>query len=202
MLKEQLDAQRTMYESERANRLSQEREREREHEEMVASQLATIEQLQSLHQASLSDLIRGRHEMQIEQRELRVTIEHLRASLRDAHTALEEERRRHALDLQQRTKCAVESCAAVSEKLRQELRERRASAAVERERHHALLKKYEEELTRLRQERTQEKRRFLRQEERHRLEQEGVNSEVNLMRQALRAMEKRVYFSQASYLSL
>ncbi|RNC37049.1 hypothetical protein TcCL_NonESM13802 [Trypanosoma cruzi] len=89
----------------------------------------------------------------------------------------------------------------VMRRLRQELEECRALSLVEKEQNAALLAAREAEIEKLRGELKRERRRQRRVEERHRLEFEGVNSEVSLMRQAVRAMEKRVYYSQYHSLS-
>ncbi|ORC88538.1 uncharacterized protein TM35_000161760 [Trypanosoma theileri] len=195
MLQEQLDAQRSMYEHERAKRVDEERERTRCHEDIVSQHLSTISRLQKLHQTTLADLIRYRHDSQIEQRELRGTVEGLRASVAEANAALQTERRRHASDLQRAMGRRGDDSVLLLQRLRHELDGRRAAAAAVAERHASVLAAREAEVRRLRAALRRSRRRQQRAEERHRLELHGVSSEVSLMRQALRAMEKRVYYS-------
>ncbi|ESL05490.1 hypothetical protein TRSC58_06859 [Trypanosoma rangeli SC58] len=201
MLQEQLDAQRATYELERTKRLHEERERTRQHAEDVARYIATIDQLHALHQKSLADLIHSRHDMRIEQRELRGTMENLRISLDEALTVAENDRRRHAADLQLMQRRVGDNADTILRRLRQELGECRAVTAAEKEQLSALLAAREAEIEQVRGELKRAKQREKRLEERHQLELEGVNSEVNLMRQAIRAMEKRVYYSQCRSLS-
>ncbi|CCD13662.1 unnamed protein product [Trypanosoma congolense IL3000] len=199
LLKSLLDTQRTMYENEWASRLHEERELERLRSEATASHLATIERLHKLHQTSLADLIRTRHEMRIEQRQLRGSVDRLQAALNDTVTTLNEERRQHSASLKEQRRLANESATVVTERLRKELQERRALSAAQEKQHTALLAQREAELKELRAERARDKRRLRQLEERYRLEREGVHNEVNLMRQELRAMEKRVYLSNSQY---
>ncbi|EAN79618.1 hypothetical protein, conserved [Trypanosoma brucei brucei TREU927] len=195
MLKSLLDAQRAMHETERASRLQEERELERRRTEMTGTHLASIERLHGLHQASLADLIQTRHDMRIENRELRGTVERLQVALSDALATLKEERQKHTVDLQRQRQIADENAKVVTERLRRQLQERRALLITERERYGALLVQRGAELTRLREERTKDKKRLRELEKWRRLEVEGVNSEVNLMRQELRAMQRRMWFS-------
>ncbi|RNF22899.1 uncharacterized protein Tco025E_03036 [Trypanosoma conorhini] len=201
MLQEQLDAQRATYEQERTKRLHEERERTRQHAEEVERYIATIDHLHALHQKSLADLIRNRHDMRIEQQELQGTIEKLRVSLDEALTLVENDRRRHAADLQLMQRRVGDNADTVMRRLRQELGECRAASMAEKEQRAALLAAREAEIEQVRGELKRAKKREKRLEERHRLELEGVTSEVNLMRQAIRAMEKRVYYSQCRSLS-
>ncbi|KAF8302748.1 hypothetical protein TcYC6_0043610 [Trypanosoma cruzi] len=201
MLQEQLDAQRATYEQERKKRLLEERERARRHAEDVERYIRTIDDLHALHQKSLADLIHYRHDTRIEQQEMHATIEKLRVSLDEALTIVETDRRRHAADLQLMQRRMGENTDTVMRRLRQELEECRAFSLVEKEQNAALLAAREAEIEKLRGELKRERKRQRRVEERHRLEFEGVNSEVSLMRQAVRAMEKRVYYSQYHSLS-
>ncbi|RNC30064.1 hypothetical protein TcCL_Unassigned07426, partial [Trypanosoma cruzi] len=125
----------------------------------------------------------------------------LRVSLDEALTIVETDRRRHAADLQLMQRRMGENTDTVMRRLRQELEECRAFSLVEKEQNAALLAAREAEIEKLRGELKRERKRQRRVEERHRLEFEGVNSEVSLMRQAVRAMEKRVYYSQYHSLS-
>ncbi|ESL07131.1 hypothetical protein TRSC58_05186 [Trypanosoma rangeli SC58] len=139
--------------------------------------------------------------MRIEQRELRGTMENLRISLDEALTVAENDRRRHAADLQLMQRRVGDNADTILRRLRQELGECRAVTAAEKEQLSALLAAREAEIEQVRGELKRAKQREKRLEERHQLELEGVNSEVNLMRQAIRAMEKRVYYSQCRSLS-
>ncbi|EAN91389.1 hypothetical protein, conserved, partial [Trypanosoma cruzi] len=119
----------------------------------------------------------------------------------EALTIVETDRRLHAADLQLMQRRMGDNTDTVMRRLRQELEECRALSLVEKEQNAALLAAREAEIEKLRGELKRERRRQRRVEERHRLEFEGVNSEVSLMRQAVRAMEKRVYYSQYHSLS-
>ncbi|RNF07696.1 hypothetical protein TraAM80_03218 [Trypanosoma rangeli] len=201
MLQEQLDAQRATYELERTKRLREERERTRQHAEDVARYIATIDHLHALHQKSLADLIHSRHDMRVEQQELRGTIEKLRISLDEALAVAENDRRRYAADLQLMQRRVGDNADTILRRLRHELGECRAVTTAEKEQLAALLTAREAEIEQVRGDLKRAKQREKRLEERHRLDLDGVNSEVNLMRQAIRAMEKRVYYSQCRSLS-
>jgi hypothetical protein len=196
-LKALLDQQRRAYEHDRALRVSQERDRFQEQEKKIKDYADTIENLQKLQNEATRELVTYRHERQIAERNMRAEMEVLNAQLHEARQAIIRENHRQNADMQ----LALESVDArhndLVGKLRQDLQSRRESSALERDRLEKVIGELQAELRTSKISLAQERRSKKRLIDHHKFENEGMQTEVNLMKQHLRAVEKKVFFGQA-----
>ncbi|KAG5505933.1 hypothetical protein JIQ42_06728 [Leishmania sp. Namibia] len=194
MLRQQLEEQRITYEQERGARTTENDELHRRHLEKEAKYRATVEQLEVLHEESLRDLVQYRHSSEKQLRDIRGQVDWLRAALQEALELAEKERRRQHNEVYATEQRMSHQYYPKLQSLHAELEEcRRGALAQAHEGAKAIAQKDEliEELRRkLKAEANQRKR----IEERYKLEMKGVHSELDLMRQSLRQMERRVYY--------
>lgn len=197
MLRQQLDQQRITYEHERGLRSREADEVHRQHLDQEAKYRAALEQLELLHEESLRDLVQYRHATEKQLRDVRGQVDWLRAALQEALDLAEKDRRRQHNEVYATEQRISRQYYPKVQSLHAEVEECRRSSLAQAHDHAKLLAEKEalvEELQqRLRAEASQRKR----IEERYRLEMEGVHSELDLMRQSLRQMERRVYYRDA-----
>ncbi|KAG5484758.1 hypothetical protein LSCM1_06580 [Leishmania martiniquensis] len=194
MLRQQLEEQRITYEQERGARSRENDELHRKHLEQEAKCRATIEQLELLHEESLRDLVQYRHSSEKQLRDARGEVDWLRAALQEALDLAEKERRRQHNDVYATEQRMSHQYYPKLQSLHAELEEcRRGAFAQAHESAKAIAQKDEliEELQRKLKAEAKQRKRI---EERYRLEMKGVHSELDLMRQSLRQMERRVYY--------
>jgi hypothetical protein len=196
-LKSLLDQQRRAYEHDRALRVSQERDRFQIQEKKIRDYADTIENLQKLQNEATRELVTYRHERQIAERNMRSDIEVLTTQLHDAKQAVVRENARQCADMQLALECADSRHSDLLTKLRHDLHERKEAAMLERDRLERIIENLQAELRTAKLNLVQERRSKKRVIDHHKFENEGMQTEVNLMKQHLRAVEKKVFFGQA-----
>jgi hypothetical protein len=196
-LKQQLDNQRRAYEHERAIRICEERDRHQGQEEVTRRYAATIDHLQALQNETTKELVTYRHHAQIAERALQGELETYRQAAEDARRALAKERSSQTAGIQIAVQNADTRHHDVLSSLRADIEERTSTFRREKDSLMSQVSALEEEnsvlLGRVQKERTLKKRLV----EQHKLENEGLHTEINLMKQHLRAVEKKIYFSHA-----
>lgn len=196
-LKLQVDSQRRAYENDRAIRVCEERDRHHAQEETLRKYAATIDHLQALQNETTRDLVTYRHNAQIKERNLYGEIEVLRNAVEEARAQLHRERNTQTAGIQMAIQSADTRHQDVVHSLRQEIEDRTRGFRLEKD---ALLTRIEEltnELDKAHQKALRDKRSKKRLQEQHKLENEGLQTEIHLMKQHLRAVEKKIYFTQA-----
>ncbi|KPA77013.1 hypothetical protein ABB37_07367 [Leptomonas pyrrhocoris] len=194
MLRQQLEEQRGAYEQERGARTREDNERHRRAQEQLARYAATVEQLESLHEESLRELVQYRHHSEKQLRDVRGQVEWLRVALQNALELAEKDRRQQHNEVYATEQRMSKQYYPKVQSLHSELAEyRRVSAAQARD-HAAAIAQKDEQIAALQQRLKAETTQRRRAEERHVLEMKGVHSELDLMRQSLRQMERRVYY--------
>jgi chromosome segregation ATPase len=195
-LKQQLDNQRRAYEHERAVRVCEERDRHQAQEETLRRYAATIDHLQALQNETTKEFVTFRHTSQISERGLQGELEKYRQAAEDARRALAKERSAQTTGIQMAIQNSDTRHHDVISSLRADIDERTSSFRREKDALMAQLSEFEEENRNLRakvlKERIQKKRLI----EQQKLENEGLHTEINLMKQHLRAVEKKIYFTQ------
>ena len=201
LLKRQLDEQRGAYEKDRAVRVSQERERFQQQQDTIHKYATTIQQLQEVHSEATKELVTYRHEQQIIERRLRGDMDQLRSSLSDVRHQLTQSHARQSADLQLALQSADTRHHDVVSKLRSDLLERKEALASDRELADRRITVLENDLRKSQTALAAERRSKHRLIEHHRFETEGLQTEINLMKQHLRAVEKRAFFASCRGLS-
>ncbi|KAK7193957.1 hypothetical protein NESM_000307400 [Novymonas esmeraldas] len=194
MLRQQLEEQRITYEQERGLRSREDDEQHRRHLEMEAKYRLTMEQLQALHEESLSELVQYRHATEKQMRDVRGQVEWLRAALQEALELAEKDRRRQHNEVYATEQRVTRQYYPKVQSLQAELEECRRSAVAQTRDHARLLSEKDALVMELQQRVKAEANQRRRIEERYALEMDGVHSELDLMRQSLRQMERRVYY--------
>ncbi|KPI83589.1 hypothetical protein ABL78_7376 [Leptomonas seymouri] len=194
MLRQQLEEQRGSYEQERGARTREDNERHRRAQEQIARYAATVQHLEALHEESLRELVHYRHQTEKQLRDVWGQVEWLRSSLRDALELAEKDRRQQHNEVYATEQRISRLYYPKVQSLHSELAEYRRTSAVKTRDYAAAIAQKDEQIEELQQRLKAEASQRRRVEERHRLEMEGVHSELDLMRQSLRQMERRVYY--------
>lgn len=196
MLRVQLDAQRAVYEQERGVRLQDTRDAERAHQEAVHHFQERINELEALHEAALSDLVTYRHRTGRALRDTRGHVDWLTRSLHDA-LRMAESARKHQHAIKDRVSHHAEShYGPMVRTLHKELGQRQHLMQSERQAMREQIIEKENKIEDLGKELQRAQSRLQRAVERHRLESDGMHSELALMRRSVRQLEKKVYFSR------
>ncbi|CAJ1986899.1 hypothetical protein conserved [Leishmania donovani] len=194
MLRQQLEEQRITYEQERGVRTTENDELHRQHLEKEAKYLATIDQLEVLHEESLRDLVQYRHTTEKQLRDVRGQVDWLRAALQEALDLAEKERRRQHNEVYATEQRMSRQYYPKVQSLHAELEECRRGALAQAQENAKAIAQKDALVAELRQKLKAEVSHRRRIEERYKLEMKGVHSELDLMRQSLRQMERRVYY--------
>lgn len=194
MLRQQLEEQRGTYEQERGARTREDDEHHRRAQEQLAHYATTVQQLESLHEESLRELVQYRHSTEKQLRDVRGQVEWLRVALQNALELAEKDRRQQHNEVYATEQRMSKQYYPKVQSLHSELAEYRRSAAAQAKDHAAALAKKDAQIAELQLKVKAETTQRRRVEERHRLEMDGVHSELDLMRQSLRLMERRVYY--------
>ena len=194
-LKTQLDEVRHAYEKDRSERLTDERSRYRQQEDALLKYSKTVDHLQAMLNETTRELCQYRQSSQAVERGLRGDIEALRASCAELEAALEKERCRRTADMKESLHMAAVRSNDVVEKLRAAARENERKNGERAEAATKQIQELEEELAKVKDANQSLKRRSAADLERSRLQVEGLKSDLNLCKQELRAVQKRVYFS-------
>jgi hypothetical protein len=194
-LKQLLDEQRAAYERDRARRIADTRRAEQDlHRELRKHSAAVDELNKRLHEA-VSDLCVFRHQSQITERTLRGEVEILTARAAEAERLLTVERSRRVADVQSALDAQDAKTGHVVEHVRLRLSEREEQLRLARERHERDLESVRAGLKKAADDAEREKRIRIRCEQRLQAAEEGRQSDVGLLRQQLRALEKRIFFN-------
>lgn len=196
-LRRQLDEQRALYERERGVRLQQEREEHRRQQTVADRQGQTIHHLQELHECALRDLVTYRHATDRELATQSGQVDWLKQALVEAIAVAEAAKRRHNVTATAASLKASERLRPMMRSLSVQLHDHRLTAQQQRQRYESAIEDRERSLAELRLAVKNERSLRRRVEERHRFEVQGVRSELDMMRQALRQVEKKVFFSNA-----
>ncbi|CAM41950.1 conserved hypothetical protein [Leishmania braziliensis MHOM/BR/75/M2904] len=194
MLREQLEEQRATYEQERGARTTENDELHRQYLEKEAKYRTTIDQLELLHEESLRDLVQYRHSTEKRLRDVRGQVDWLRAALQEALRLAEKERRRQHNEVYTTEQRMSLQYYPKVQSLHAELEECRRGALAQAQYSAKVIAEKDALVKELRQKLKAEAGQRKRMEERYRLEMKGVHSELDLMRQSLRQMERRVYY--------
>jgi DNA repair exonuclease SbcCD ATPase subunit len=194
MLRQQLEEQRATYEQERGARTREDNAQHRRAQEQLATYAATVEQLEALHEESLRELVLYRHGTEKQLRDLRGQVEWLRVALHNASELAEKDRRQQHNEVYATEQRMAKQYYPKVQSLHSELAEYRRSSAAQARDYAAALAKKDEQIAALQQRLKAEAAQRRRVEERYKLEMDGVHSELDLMRQSLRQMERRVYY--------
>ncbi|CAG9570205.1 conserved hypothetical protein [Leishmania major strain Friedlin] len=194
MLRQQLEEQRITYEQERGVRTTENDELHRRHLEKEAKYLATIDQLEVLHEESLRDLVQYRHTTEKQLRDVRGQVDWLRAALQEALDLAEKERRRQHNEVYATEQRMSRQYYPKVQSLHAELEECRRGALAQAQENAKVIAQKDALVAELRHKLKAEVSHRRRIEERYQLEMKGVHSELDLMRQSLRQMERRVYY--------
>lgn len=195
-LKQQLDSQRRAYEHERAIRVCEERDRHQAQEETLRRYAGTIDHLQALQNDTTREFVTFRHQSQISERVLQGELEKHRQASEDARRALAKERSSQTAGIQMAIQNADTRHHDILSSLRADIEERTSSFRREKDSLMAQLSELEEENRTLRSKVQKERAQKKRLIEQQKLENEGLHTEINLMKQHLRAVEKKIYFTQ------
>lgn len=194
MLRQQLEEQRSTYEEERGARTRDDNERHRRAQEQLAKYAATVAQLEALHEESLRELVHYRHSTEKQLRDVRGQVEWLRGALQSALELAEKDRRQQHNEVYATEQRMSKQYYPKVQSLHSELAEWRRTAAAQARDYAATLAQKDEQIAALQQRVKAESTQRRRVEERYKLEMDGVHSELDLMRQSLHEMERRVYY--------
>lgn len=194
MLRHQLEEQRGTYEHERGIRTQEDNTRHREAQEQLTSYAATVQHLEALHEESLRELVVYRHRTDKQLRDVRGQVEWLRVALQDALALAEKDRRRQHNEVYATEQRMSRQYYPKVQSLHSELAEYRRNAAAQAKDFAAALAEKDARIADLQQKVKAEVTQRGRVEQRYKLEMAGVHSELDMMRQALRQMERRVYY--------
>jgi hypothetical protein len=194
-LKQQLDAQRRAYEHERSVRVCEERDRHHAQEDALKKYSMTIDYLQNLNNESTKDLVTYRHQQLIAERQLHGEIEVLKASLAEANAAVAKERSRQTADMHLAIHNSETRHQDIISKIRDDYEEKKSVFSIEKQRLEHTIHSLTEELNKTKSMLAHEKKAKRRLVEQHKYENVGLQTEINLMKQHLRAVEKKVYFT-------
>lgn len=196
-LRQQLEEQRRTYEEERRLRRHENDEAHQQYMEKATAYTKTIAHLEMLHEQSLADLVQYRHEAEKRLRDVRGQVEWLRSALEDSLRLLERDRRRrHDAVYTTEQRISRQYYPKVQSLQSELMTHRRRSMSMEKH-HTAALSEKDGVIAVLQERLEKEVLRRHRVEERYRLEMRGVQSELDLMRQTLRQMERKVYYRHA-----
>ncbi|KAG5510123.1 hypothetical protein JKF63_07019 [Porcisia hertigi] len=194
MLQQQLEEQRITYEQERGVRTRENDELHRQHIQKEAKYCTTIEHLEVLHEESLRQLVQYHHNTEKELRDVRGQVEWLRAALQEALELSEKERRRQHNEVYSTEQRMLRQYNPKMQSLHTELEQCRRRAVAQAHDSANTIAQKDALVAELQQKLKAEANHRKRIEERYRLEMQGVHSELDLMRQSLRQMERRVYY--------
>ncbi|GET86682.1 hypothetical protein, conserved [Leishmania tarentolae] len=194
MLRQQLEEQRMTYEQERGLRTSKNDDLHRQHLEKEAKYRSAIDQLEVLHEECLRDLVQYRHSTEKQLRDVRGQVDWLRAALQEALDLTEKERRRQHNEAYATEQRMSRQYYPKMQCLHAELEDCRRGAIAQAQENAKVIAEKDALVDKLRQKLKAEVSHRKRVEERYKLEMKGVHSELDLMRQSLRQMERRVYY--------
>jgi hypothetical protein len=194
-LKQLIDEQRAAYERDRAQRIADARRVEQDLHSDIKKHAATIDDMSKRLAEAVSQLCIYRHEAQITERRLRGEIEILTARAAEAERLLGVERSRRAVDMQTALDAHQAKTGHVVDHVRVRLAEREEQVRASAERHQRDVQALEAALRKSRDDADRERRIRVRCEQRLAAEEEGRRSDVMLLRQELRKLEKRIFFN-------
>ena len=194
-LKQQLDAQRRAYEHERALRVCEERDRQQTQEDVLARYSSTMEHLQQLNNETTKELVTSRHQWIMTERNLHGELEIVRHDLEETKRLLVQQRSRQTADFQRVLKASDTQHHDVVVKLRREILDRTETHTQEQKQLQEQLAALQEQLETAKSLVAKEKKSKKRLAEQHRFENEGLQTEINLMKHHLRSVEKKLYFA-------
>jgi hypothetical protein len=193
-LKQLIEEQREAYETDRAVRVADDRRREQQHHDTVTRHSSTIDHLQTLLNEATKQLCTYRHDAQIRERHLRGDNEGLVTRTAESERLLAVERARHTSDL----RVAVESHTAksdnVSDQLRLRVREKDKKHALECDQMARTIEGLRATCAATAEVLGKERRERQRLAQKLKFDAAGRQSDVNLMRQQLRIVEKKIFF--------
>jgi len=194
-LQQLLDEQRAAYERDRAKQIADTRRMEQDLHRELKKHSSTIDELhRRLHQA-VSELCVYRHDAQITERRLRGEVEILTARAAEAERLLSVERSRRSADVQSALESQHARTGHVVDHVRNRLAETEEKARKDVAKRDKAIAALEDTVRRAQDEAARERRIRVRCEQRLSAEQQGRLSDVGLLRQQLRALEKRVFFN-------
>ena len=194
-LKQLLDEQRKTYEQDRTRRMQAEQLRLDRYIDSDRKQLKLIAKLEDDVQIAVKELCLYRHQQQIIERSLRGEIEMLKVRCLETQREMLQQNSRKTYDLTLALELATNKNEGAISKLKSELVGKRQAHLSERESQQQQIETLQRENADLRAKLDLDRKLRKREEERYLLERDGMRSEVNQLKQHLRAMEKRMYFS-------
>lgn len=194
-LKQQLDAQRRAYEHERALRVCEERDRQQTQEDVLARYSSTMEHLQQLNNETTKELVTARHQWIATERNLHGELETVRRELEETKRLLVQQRSRQTADFQRVLKASDTQHHDVVVKLRREILDRTESHVQEQKSLQEQITELQQQVEHAKAQVAKEKKAKKRLAEQHRFENEGLQTEINLMKHHLRSVEKKIYFA-------
>ena len=195
-LKTLLDEQRVAYEHDRIRRVMDSKTQQHDLRSAIDQCTSTIEHLQGVSNEATVELCQYRHQQQIVERGLRGEIEILRVAVLQARQDLSKERSRKTADLQIAVENSDHRAQDNMDHLREEFSQRKEVLLKENEQLHHNRSILQQRVHQLEEVVKLEKKNKRRAAQRHNLDTEGLHTEINLMKQHLRAVEKKVYFSR------
>ena len=192
-----LEEQRRSYDHDRALRLAEEHSRFEVMQSEMSKQSKTIERLQELLNSSTKEACTVRHESLLLERKLRGELETLSAQAEAAADALAREHSRRTADLQVATDEANVKAKEVLSKVRSTMLERSEAEKLERVKAEKNIEMLEQQIESLQSALQKERTAKQRMAKKHRLESEGLQSDIALLKQQLRQLERRIFFAHA-----
>ena len=196
-LKDLLEEQRRAYERDRAQRNVDERAREQKYVGDLKKYSSTIDAMQLQLNEAAKQHANDRHRTNQIERHLRGETEVLTVRAAEAERLLAVERARHTTDLHSALESQTVRAEHVVGSLRQRAKEKDERHVAETKRAEGALDTASKDVHRLSEAYERERRQRLRVEKHAKCEAEGHRSEINLMRQQLRTLEKRLFFMSA-----
>ena len=194
-LKSLLDEQRAAFDQERAARVSDERARAQEQLTLQERLSRTLDHLERMLQMSTKELVAAKHHGNILQRTLLGQVEELSSRLTECESTLAKERHRHGDDMRLALDAQRSRVGTVTDQLRNELAERDERHTKERKQWEHDVSEWRHKFESANEEAQREKRIRHRIEQQQKAEEGGRKSDIALLKQQLRRIEKRLYFA-------
>lgn len=197
MLRQQIDAQRSAYEKERNLRMLEERRQHREFAEERENFAATLKRTEELSECCLQELVSSR---QTYEQKLHASASEITALKKNLMEALD-----FAEKVQRENNQTVAHAEGAAEmKFKQRIADMKSGIALRKKRWEEerrqlveLLEDKQARLTSLSTQLSAAREKLRKEEQRFALEKQGAESELQLMRQSLRQLEKKLYFAKA-----
>jgi hypothetical protein len=196
-LKTLLDDQRSAFDHERIARVAEERSRAQEQSVVMEKMSRTIDHLQKMVNLSTKELVETKHQLQTMQRKLLADIEVLSSRLRESEQLLDAQRARHTDDLRTAVDAQRTQTHDLTTRLREVVADRDERHAAEKEKLEKNILDLTRRLELTKDECERERRIRIRVEHQHKAADEGHQSDLALLKQQLRRIEKRLYFTSA-----